>query len=845
MRNKIRISSRYIIYVVVFIVTVIISFLTMNYDFDKPATTPMTEATLPLVTMKTQDGIKFNCLHGYVCDVNETLLNEPVTPLPSDKKLPITINTYGSNVTGVSYKIRSISDMSLIESTQVKDFEKKEESVDVTFNIKNLIEDNSEYLLQIILSTDQHESISYYTRIVSGLNSEAFKEKINFVTKFNSDCYSDNGVSSVSKYLETTNTADDVNLGKVTINNKASQVCWGDLKPFVESEIIPDISEIDNDTAIICMTYVAGAQNDYNAYDTYNVSEYYRIRQSGNTMYLLNFEREANQVFDGRSDYISNGKINLGISSDMEVETKADAKNNFTYFVNQNNLWCFDSSKGVFTDVFTFGNSETDNIREKYDAHSIKIMNVTESGDCDFLVRGYMNRGEHEGETGISVFSYNYNDNTVNERIFIPVKASSDMLKGNAGDVAYLNSENNTLQVLINSSLYLTDLTSNETVVEISGLNPETYRVSEDGKSIAYSLNGEVDNTDAIRVYNMEKGIDTELHANENEKLKVVGYINNDFIYGTAYKDDIRNESDGTVLFPMYKITILDSEFNNIKEYSKEGVYVNKAQVSGLRLNLSRVVKNANGDFETTSVDQLINRGENNEVNENTIDTISSDTRQTEKVIVLKEPSRENITLSNSQETVFNKDGKFGLNIEFKADGMYYAFGYGKYRESFDNISDAINYADGICGTVIDGNNRCVWKKYRQSGAQLKGVSAGSGSGDSLSNAVDSVFKYAGVSGYESKIEGNNTAIQLMNNAMNQTAIRLEDVSLDKVLYYVSAGYPVIGKINSSSYVIIVAYDTSQITYMNPSTGAQDSASMENIQAVFSQNGNVFLTYCR
>ncbi len=843
MKSKVNVSSKYIIYVAVFVITAIITFMTMNYKFAKPATAVMTEATLPLVTMKTQDGTKFNCLHGYVKDVNEALINEPVTPLPSDKKLPVEINTYGSEITGISYKIRSISDMSLIENTEVKDYQSDGDNVQAVCNIKNLIEDNSEYILQIILKTDKHEEVSYYTKIVSGLDTDAFKSKMDFAVQFNKECYSDNGSNNISKYLETSKNADETNLGRVTINNKSSQVCWGDLKPFVESEIVPCIQEINNDSASIYMSYIAGAQNDYDAYDTYNVSEYYRVRQSGSSIFLLDFEREANQVFDGRNDYISGGKINLGIRADSNVETKTDNKSVYTYFVNENTLWCFNANDGTFTEVFSFNDGGTDNIRERYNAHSIKIMNVSEDGNCDFLVRGYMNRGAHEGETGISVFSYKYSDNTVDERIFIPVNASYEMLEGNAGDVAYLNADNNTLQILVNSSLYLADLTSNETMVEVSNLNPEAYKVSDDGKSIAYSTNGQLNNTDSIRVYNMEKGIDTELHAEEGDKLKVIGYINNDFIYGSAHASDIVYGADGSTVFPMYKINIIDSDFNNIKEYSKDGIYVSGAQVNGLRLNLSRVVKNASGGYDTTSIDQLINRGENNEVQENSMDTISSDTRQTEQVIKLVSNKNENTSLRNSEQITFNKDSKFSLNIDFKADGMYYVYGYGVYKKSFGNISDAINMADTVSGMVTDGNNRCVWNKYKKSNAQIKGIGASSAGADSLSSAVEAVFKYAGVSGHPSKPEGDTTAVQLMNEAMDNKAIRLDGISVDKVLYYVSEGYPVIGKISSSEYVIISGYDGSQVTYMNPQSGDVKSAGIQEMSAVFTQNGNTFLTY--
>ena len=55
---------------------------------------------------------------------------------------------------------------------------------------------------------------------------------------------------------------------------------------------------------------------------------------------------------------------------------------------------------------------------------------------------GYMNRGEHEGEAGVSLCRYSYADNKVEERLYIPVDIPYDILSQNIGNVAYLSDEN-------------------------------------------------------------------------------------------------------------------------------------------------------------------------------------------------------------------------------------------------------------------------------------------------------------------------------------------------------------------------------------------------------------------
>ena len=66
--------------------------------------------------------------------------------------------------------------------------------------------------------------------------------------------------------------------------------------------------------------------------------------------------------------------------------------------------------------------------RTLYDGHKIKILNVDEGGNVIFLVYGYMNRGRHEGQVGISVYYYDSTVNTVEEMAYIPCSHSQAIL---------------------------------------------------------------------------------------------------------------------------------------------------------------------------------------------------------------------------------------------------------------------------------------------------------------------------------------------------------------------------------------------------------------------------------
>ena len=66
MKNK-SFSGKYILYVIIFMVTAIVTFISMHYKAESAASVLMSEATLPVVMAKTEAGTLYNAMHGYKC----------------------------------------------------------------------------------------------------------------------------------------------------------------------------------------------------------------------------------------------------------------------------------------------------------------------------------------------------------------------------------------------------------------------------------------------------------------------------------------------------------------------------------------------------------------------------------------------------------------------------------------------------------------------------------------------------------------------------------------------------------------------------------------------------------
>ena len=63
-------------------------------------------------------------------------------------------------------------------------------------------------------------------------------------------------------YLETSSSGDNTNYGKVNINCSLSQVGWGDLDPYVESDIMPEVISVDDDVPLTSFIFLLHTKYD-------------------------------------------------------------------------------------------------------------------------------------------------------------------------------------------------------------------------------------------------------------------------------------------------------------------------------------------------------------------------------------------------------------------------------------------------------------------------------------------------------------------------------------------------------------------------------------------------------
>ena len=691
--------QKILILLAVFIVA-LFTFSKLTNHETKDLTTDLAAPTLPVVYFE-DNGHPLNELHGYVEEMSVISMRDTITPLPENGKLSLRIDPYDNKIKEVSFQIRSLNGDRLVQDGNVQVSGDKT-AVTGTISVENLLEEQTEY--QLILQVTAGEQTSYYYTRIMEVGKSQIDACVDFVEEFHAITMNKERQSELSSYMEPSSAADNTTLQKVTINNSLSQACWGD---FVGTEVttpVVSIKEMNDDYQVILLEYIMSSVGDSGNSEYYNVEEYYRVRVGAEKIYLLSFERTMEEIFRGEGDQISKDMIDLGIRSE-NVSYKTNETGNVICFVQQGELWSYNQIENNLTRVFSFRSQEGMDIRENYQEHDIRILRVDEGGSLDFVVYGYMNCGEHEGQVGVSVCHYDGVTNTVEEMLFVPTTLSYEIVKEQIGKLMYV-SDSGVFYLTVSNQVYRIQMDSRKAEVYIDGLKSDMLVNSEDGRYIAWSEDGTT-----MHVTDLEKGESFDIHANENQLLKPLGFLGSDSIYGWGYRTDIfstQTQTDTLALSQVLIVDTSDSAHSVLKTYETPGIYVTGIRIQDGSIYLSRVMKNGDIYVDTTE-DTIMNRDlqEKDQVH---IDTVVSDVKQKEVVLKLLEETSGSTPKTLIPKLIENEEPNTLEIKNLNASSAYYVYAKGKVVLATDDMAAAVQSADANKGVVIGNNLLYVWR---------------------------------------------------------------------------------------------------------------------------------------
>ena len=807
-------------------------------------TMEMAPATLPMITMES-GGVACNELHGNTVEMDVAYQKDCITLLGEGRQANFTVDTFGREITGISTEVRSIDGSRLIENSEVTGWKANGKSFSVSLTLKDLIDTNTQYSLTLILELEGEQKVYYYTTILWN-DDVHISEILEFATDFHGKLYDKEVAKELTKYLEpNSKLTDNGTFHKVNIHSSFQQITWGSLEPVQEDAASIRLTQISGNVASLLMDFVVSTGEGKNKI-YYNVEEYYRVRYTSERMYLLDYERTMTQIPDTTRMY-ANDKILLGIT-DENVDMMESADGNTVVFSDMGQLLSYNAATNGLTVIFSFYDKDNADRRTLYDNHGIKILDVDEGGNVKFAVYGYMNRGRHEGETGIQIISYDNSLNTIEEEVYIPYSKSYAVLKDEMEQLLYRNRQQH-VYFFLENGVYDVDLENRSAEQLVSIRQDDSLQVSENHEIIVWQEGDDINHSNQLNVRNLNTGEQTVIRAEDGEAIRPLGFMGEDIIYGVARESDIRTENSGQIFYPMYKVCISNSSGDNLKEYGQDGIYIVDCAIEGNQITLSRIQRSENGSYQEILDDQIMNNVEE-EPGQNKVVTADIDIYERYVQIQTKTTiDTRTIKVLNPKEVVFEGGRELTLDAVSEVSRYYVYNAYG-VQGIYSAPGKAVKEAYDSAGVVANDRGITVWLKgNRVSRNQIMAIKEESVTDqkNSLTVCLDNILRHAGITrNTEYDLAQGKTAIQILEE--NMTGVQVLDLSgcsLDAVLYYVNQDIPVLAILEDGEAVLVTGFNEFNVVIMEPSTGKLYKKGMNDATAWFAENGNHFITYMR
>lgn len=829
--------------VVVFLASALIIGSIMNQGHNN-MTMEMAPATLPMITMES-GGVACNELHGNTVEMDVAYQKDCITLLGEGRQANFTVDTFGREITGISTEVRSIDGSRLIENSEVTGWKANGKSFSVSLTLKDLIDTNTQYSLTLILELEGEQKVYYYTTILWN-DDVHISEILEFATDFHGKLYDKEMAKELTKYLEpNSKLTDNGTFHKVNIHSSFQQITWGSLEPVQEDAVSIRLTQISGNVASLLMDFVVSTGEGKNKI-YYNVEEYYRVRYTSERMYLLDYERTMTQIPDTTRMY-ANDKILLGIT-DENVDMMESADGNTVVFSDMGQLLSYNAATNGLTVIFSFYDKDNADRRTLYDNHGIKILDVDEGGNVKFAVYGYMNRGRHEGETGIQIISYDNSLNTIEEEVYIPYSKSYAVLKDEMEQLLYRNRQQH-VYFFLENGVYDVDLENRSAEQLVSIRQDDSLQVSENHEIIVWQEGDDINHSNQLNVRNLNTGEQTVIRAEDGEAIRPLGFMGEDIIYGVARESDIRTENSGQIFYPMYKVCISNSSGDNLKEYGQDGIYIVDCAIEGNQITLSRIQRSENGSYQEILDDQIMNNVEE-EPGQNKVVTADIDIYERYVQIQTKTTiDTRTIKVLNPKEVVFEGGRELTLDAVSEVSRYYVYNAYG-VQGIYSAPGKAVKEAYDSAGVVANDRGITVWLKgNRVSRNQIMAIKEESVTDqkNSLTVCLDNILRHAGITrNTEYDLAQGKTAIQILEE--NMTGVQVLDLSgcsLDAVLYYVNQDIPVLAILEDGEAVLVTGFNEFNVVIMEPSTGKLYKKGMNDATTWFAENGNHFISYMK
>lgn len=776
-------------------------------------TADMGVATLPTISFQTA-GEEANLSVGHVRDMNLVTLRDTIAVY--DKTNQIEINLYHAEhgIEELRYEIYSIDG-------ETKLFEGKVDEVKntVVLDLGTALKTNQEGILKIIL-TYMGEPLYYYTRVIKDHNYHV-EECIEYVKELHNNFLKKENEDAVKKVIESNSEGNNSTLQHVTIHSNYEHVTWGNLNPNVLDELRIEIKEIKSAYTSVLLRYQVKCAGDNNEEEVYQVKEFFKVYYGKERIYLYEYDRTMQEVFDTSNVVLSGKGIVLGITE--KVPYKVNEDGTIVAFIQGNALWNYQREEDSFALVFSFAESENKDERNQTDLHEIQILSMENSGNMTFSVSGYMNRGIHEGESGVAVYYYNLEQNCVEEVAFIPSNTSYQAMKKEVNELAYYNKKQEVLYVMSKGTLLKVDMKKNQEETLVESLEKGQYVTSTDGHLLAYQK--AIDGKTVTEIWNFAEDKREEIQAQAGEIIIPLGFVGADFVYGISKTTDIGKDAMGNHVQAMYALKIRNIKGEVVKTYQEPDVYILDAIVDDNMVTLKQGIKNGS-TFKEISEDYITNNETTSSAHVS-LKTYITELKETQYRLEFASGITEKSAKVLKPKQVLQERVRVLDFATGNAERYFYVYGHGKQAGIFEEAGPAIELADTLSGVVLSSKQDYIWEEHNRvawyRNFEINQFTVKDGE-STLDACIRKAISHEGASAED-----------------KQTYLR--NCSVKDMFYLMNQGKAVIALKNGAEAVLLVGYDAKTVTYIDPANGGIYTYSIERMNEILKGSGNTFIVY--
>ena len=798
----------------IFIATFAFVFRTIDYKTSSSTEVSAKSqgAALPVVSFSVS-GNEINQTEGYTVLWDDNCPRESITPVSTAKEFSVLIKEKGKNVKKVSVDVMTIPSLDVIENIDIPSLTTTEDGrLSADISVSADMTPGEEYLCRVTLMDDEGGYIYYYTRLQVTTFGNLTKN-IEYVTNFHNCTFSKDDVSSLEEPMETDDSLTVTDYSDIDITADLNSLSFGDLGVSEIYRIVPTISEYNDTYVSIGLSFwVRSTVGNYNVIKCH---ENYRLNYTESKIYLLDYERTMDEIFDGSALRVDDGYLDLGISSEkdsLNMLKSEDGK--ILLFSYQGTLWELNTETNEMHKLLSYSDG-SDYDRNEYIRYDFTLLSVDNGGDAQFAVYGKIGRGDYEGRCGVIYYSYSAETNRIQEMMFIPVNLDYKELDGAFGKVSY-TSEFGVFYFTLFDSYYSYELKTHVLHTEVEDLG-ENWVYFPDSMTLVYNESPDLSVNKRIVFLDVKTQEKKYISDDAGRLLDLQGTIDGRIVYGTTDASLISRFDDGSELIPYTYLAIMDASQKLETDYNPpEGTYVGDVTLDQSLIHLDLYAsagKTADAGYPVyhySASDVIIDIHPVSEAVP--LYTTEYDTTR-RKLMYVKMPSgytpEAAPSVYDAEIAVVNADTS--ALISHEKTEHYYVYAYGNMVFTSENLGEAIDYAAACVGTVTDYEGCVAWtcgitaKEYTMSSFKIG----------------DYTFDTDAKTLYEWVAE---------KSGMKTAAIKVGNI--EEVQYFINRGRPVCVTYNGG-YVVAYGYEVSYIVFRDPATGNRSQMKKSDFMSTY------------